>query len=427
MKKFIGLMILILIIVVIILMSVMLFYKKNNVTESTEQEGKSAEIVVKNGDVIKYPENRSDCFTVVRLVNEYMDCLANGESQELINITSSEYIKEDNISVNNIITKVKDDFIQYSKNYEIILSDIYVAEAEVNFQTYFINLLYYNKDNNQRYATKLMVQLDNANGAYQIMPYKYMQKKGYDKLTLNDKFEAKSLEIENKKDNVYELVAISKDSMAERYFNLYSTYLECDKEASYYLLDKEYREKRFGTVQEYVKYVTENELENAIISKYQVINYDNYTQYVCVDSNGRYYIFNENSVMNFNLILDTYTIDIPAFTEKYNSADENQKVALNIDKFMTAINAKDYKYAYNCLAGSFKSNYFKTQLEFENYARANFYENNIVTYNNFETQGDLYIYSVTISDTETGNKKQKTFIMQLGQGTEFVMSFEVEG
>ena len=128
--------------------------------------------------------------------------------------------------------------------------------------------------------------------------------------------------------------------------------------------------------------------------------------------------------MNFSIILDTYTIDLPEFTEKYNSANENQKVALNIDKFMTAINAKDYKYAYNCLAGSFKNNYFKTEAEFENYAKANFYESNTVAYNTFETQGDLYTYSVTITDTKTANKKQKTFIMQLGEGTEFVMSFD---
>lgn len=425
MKRFVGFMILILLIIVIIIVSMILSYKKKEVAGNAEVEGKSSEINVAQGDVIKYPENRADCFTAIRLVEEYMNYIASEDAQKLINITASEYINEDNVLVNNIVAKVKDDFMQYSNNYEIILNDIYISEANPTFQTYFINLLYYNKDNNQRYATKIMVQLDNANSTYQIMPYKYMQKKGYDKLALNDMFEAKSLEIANKNDNVYKMVPISKDSMAERYFNLYSTYLECDKEQSYNLLDKEYREKRFGTVQEYIKYVTENELENAIISKYQIISYDNYTQYVCVDSNGRYYIFNENSVMNFSLILDTYTIDIPAFTEKYNSSNENQKVALNIDKFMTAINAKDYKYAYNCLADSYKNNYFKTEAEFENYARANFYDNNTVTYDNFETQGDLYICKVTISDTKTENKKQKTFIMQLGQGTKFVMSFDV--
>ena len=424
MKKTIGIIIIILSIVVVIIFSFMLLYKKKSVTENIGTEGKSAEITVTNGDVIKYPENRTDCFTAIRLINEYMNYLAGGNSQKLINIIASEYVESSNITVNDIVRKAKDDFIQYSQNYEIIINNIYMAEASTTFQTYFVDLLYYNKDSNQKYITKLMLQLDISNLTYQVMPYKYMKEKGYDKLSLKDKFEAKSVEIAKKADNVYKLVPISKNSMAERYFNLYTTYLRCDKEASYYLLDKEYREKRFGNVEEYIKYVTENKLENAVMSKYQVKDYDDYTQYICMDNTGKYYIFNEKSVMNFSMILDTYTIELPEFTEKYNSANENQKVALNIDKFMTAINAKDYKYAYNCLAGSFKNNYFKTEAEFENYAKANFYESNTVAYNTFETQGDLYTYSVTITDTKTANKKQKTFIMQLGEGTEFVMSFD---
>lgn len=422
MKKAIGIMILILLIIVIILLFVMISYKKKDINENSE-EGKSAEISATNGGVIKYPENRTDCFTAISLINEYMHYLVRENSQELINVISSEYIKESSITSDDIIKKVKDDFIQYSRNYDLIVNKIYMSETN-SIQIYFLDLIYYNKDNNQKYTTKLAIELDIANATYQIIPYKYMQKKEYDKLKIGDKFELKMSKIENRQNNIYSLSPISKNSMAERYFDLYSTYLECDKEASYYLLDKEYREKRFGNLQEYVKYVTENKLENSVISKYQVKDYDGYTQYICMDNTGKYYIFNEKSVMNFSIILDTYTIDLPEFTEKYNSANENQKVALNIDKFMTAINAKDYKYAYNCLAGSFKNNYFKTQAEFENYAKANFYENNAVTYNNFEKQGDLCIYSVTIADTKTKNKKQKTFIMQLGEGTQFVMSFD---
>ena len=127
--------------------------------------------------------------------------------------------------------------------------------------------------------------------------------------------------------------------------------------------------------------------------------------------------------MEYTLILDTYTIDLPEFLEKYNNSTDQQKVALNIDKFMQAINAKDYKYAYNCLADSFKNNYFKTQEEFENYAKENFYSSNNVEYNEFDTQGDVYTYSVILTDKETSEQKNKTFIVKLEEGTEFVLSF----
>lgn len=228
--------------------------------------------------------------------------------------------------------------------------------------------------------------------------------------------------------NEFSFVNVNTEDLILIYFNKYKNNMANNIQEAYDSLDEEYRKKRFGNINEYRKYVNDNysKLMLATLSNYKIdTTKSEYTQYICTDNLGNYYIFRETAIMQYKLILDTYTLDLPEFTEKYNSANENQKVALNIDKFMSAISSKDYKYAYNCLAGSFKNNYFKTQLEFENYAKANFYENNTVTYNNFEKQGDLCIYSVTITDTKTNNKKQKTFIMQLGEGTEFVMSFDV--
>lgn len=425
MKKTIGFMIIVLSIIVVILLLIMMFYKRQEANPGNSEEGKSEEIVVSNGNIIKYPENTSDCFAAIRLVEEYMNYVVGENKEKLINIVSEKYIDDNSISVNNIMERVKDASIQYSENYEIILNNIYVAEASPTFQTYFIDLSYYNTDNKQKYVTKLMLELDFANSTYQVIPYQYMKEKGYDNLTIGNAFNSEITQIKNRKDNTYNLVPISKDSMAERYFYIYSTYLMYDKEASYYLLNKEYREKRFGSATEYIKYVNESNIENAIIRSYKIIDYDDYTAYICMDNNGNYYIFNEKSVMNFDLILDTYTIDVPEFVEKYETSNTQQKVALNIDKFIKAINAKDYKYAYNCLADSFKNNYFKTQAEFEAYVKNNFYEINEVSYNNFETQGNLYIYSVTIKDSKGDSIKQKTFIVELRDGTDFVLSFEV--
>ncbi len=166
-----------------------------------------------------------------------------------------------------------------------------------------------------------------------------------------------------------------------------------------------------------------NLIKSNLVSYMTTTTYEGKTEYICLDQYGNYYIFTENAIMDYTVILDTYTIDLPEFTEKYDNGTEQQKVALNIDKFMQSINAKDYKYAYGCLADSFKNNYFKTQEEFENYARENFYESNTVGYNEFNTQGDVYTYSVILTDKNTGEQKTKTFIMRLGEGTNFEMSF----
>lgn len=238
----------------------------------------------------------------------------------------------------------------------------------------------------------------------------------YEEISIKDRYEC----------NEIQYISMSIDDLILIYFDDYKTYMLENPEQAYNLLDKEYREKRFGNIDGYKTYIANNKemISNNSLESYKISVDDEKSQYICLDQYGNYYIFTENAIMDYTVILDTYTIDIPQFTEKYNSATDQQKVALNIDKFIQAINSKDYKYAYNCLADSFKNNYFKTQEDFENYAKENFYSNSTVGYKEFDTQGEYYTYSVILTDKETGAQKNKTFIMQLGEGTDFVLSFD---
>lgn len=227
--------------------------------------------------------------------------------------------------------------------------------------------------------------------------------------------------------NEFEILNVSTGDLLSTYFNKYKDDIFADLEKAYNTLDEEYRLKKFGSIDNYKTYLQERYQEIALskIVSYKIGDKnDEYTQYVCIDNNGNYYIFKETAIMQYTVMLDAYTIDLPKFLEKYNNGTAQQKVALNIEKFVQAINDKSYNYAYNCLADSFKNNYFRTQEEFETYVKSNFYESNTITYNSFETQGELYTYSVTITNKETNEQKTKTFIMQLGEGTEFVLSFD---
>ena len=69
----------------------------------------------------------------------------------------------------------------------------------------------------------------------------------------------------------------------------------------------------------------------------------NGNRYVCKDGKDNFYIFNVNKVLDYTVVLDTYTVDLPEFTEKYNKVNAQEKVALNINKVITALNNKDYK------------------------------------------------------------------------------------
>ena len=50
-----------------------------------------------------------------------------------------------------------------------------------------------------------------------------------------------------------------------------------------------------------------------------------------------------------------------------------------------------------------------------------------VTYGKYQTSGNLNVYEVNIKEknNENSNTITKNFIMQLGEGTDFVMSFNV--
>ena len=110
------------------------------------------------------------------------------------------------------------------------------------------------------------------------------------------------------------------------------------------------------------------------------------------------------------------------FLEKYNSANDKVKVGLNIQKIFDAINNEDYEYVYNKLDTTFKQTNFKAVQDFANYSIQNF-KGKQLTYGDCQQQGSLYIFDITVSDGV--NKSNKRVIMQLKDGTDFVMSFNV--
>ena len=131
--------------------------------------------------------------------------------------------------------------------------------------------------------------------------------------------------------------------------------------------------------------------------------------------------------MNYKVLLDIYTLDLPEFIERYNRANNGERAGLNLQRAFDAINNKDYEYVYNKLDDTFKENNFSTLNEFEEYITENFYYSNNVTYSNYKSSGGLHMYDATIVDAENEKSSPitKTFIIKLLDGTDFTMSFNV--
>ncbi|MEE1530753.1 MAG: hypothetical protein UGE22_01875 [Clostridia bacterium] len=426
MKKIIAVIISIIIIITIVLI-ILITSNNNNVNNNEEGtiEGKSDIITITNGMVVEYPDNRTNSFTAKRLAEEYINYIVGERKEKLINIISNKYVQKENITIDNVLEKVKDANVQYSQNYKVIVNNMYVIKESINLESYLVDLTYCNLDANKNYEIKLIVQIDIENLTFCIMPYKYIQKLGYDKLKLGDTCTIEHEKIEKNQYNIYKMTPISKNSTAERYFNIFLENLKYDMQKSYELLDTQYKQNKFKNINEYIQYVQNNKLQENAIKSYNVYTYDDYNQYVCIDNQNRYYIFNEKGIMNFTVILDTYTIDLPEFTEKYTKASDEEKVLLNIQKCFTAINDKDYRYVYNKLDNTFKANNFKTLADFEKYINANFFEKNKISASNARKQSEVYLYDIKISNIDGTSSITKTFVMQLKENTDFVMSFGV--
>ena len=146
-----------------------------------------------------------------------------------------------------------------------------------------------------------------------------------------------------------------------------------------------------------------------------------------MDKNGKYYIIKEYSAMNYKIALDTYTTNEEEITEKYNNSTNKEKVGMNINKIFSAINTKDYKYVYEKLDESFKNNNLKTQEELEKYLESNLYNQNTVEFEEFEDREGTYIYIIKVKNVEDESQiKDMTVVMQLKEGTDFVMSFSIQ-
>ena len=195
------------------------------------------------------------------------------------------------------------------------------------------------------------------------------------------------------------------------------------------LLNEEYKEKRFETYEKYQTFLNENKQRflEMTLAKYQMNEYDKYTEYVFLDKKDNYYIFEQKTASDFNVILDTYTINLPGFTEKYNKGNEQVKVGMNIEKVISALNNKDYNYIYEKLDETFKNNNFNTIEKFENYIDNNFFNTNKVEYEKFSKEGTAYIYELKVkeSDDDNANSKNFTIIMKLLENNNFVMSFSI--
>lgn len=220
---------------------------------------------------------------------------------------------------------------------------------------------------------------------------------------------------------------ISPQMVAQRYFSHFKTMLaNCPQIVYDKYFTEEYKQKRFGSLENFLNYVQLNKEEiSQLIAKEYTLGSENQKQkYIVQDQYGNTYEFLENYTMEYTAKLDTYTIPSEELTKKYNEAEEQQKVSYNTDKIISMINSRDFYQLYNVLDETFKTTNFPTLQSFEEYLK-NYY-NDYYTFEitNAITQKDLYVVDVQLSSMKI-NERTNTIriIMKLGDNSDFTISF----
>ena len=385
-------------------------------------------------------------FTIEKNLKNYFLYENEKNIKAIYDILEKNYLTENQITQENLVNYI--DKIE-AKKYEFKLQNLYANENTIYPIYYAYGILVQDENEEEKYFT---IYVDHHTMSWALKP---INKNEYDK-NINGPKTTEEKQVERLEYNKYSKTSLNNEQIARIYFNDYIYYAIHNIQKSYSMLNEEYKTKKYSTLEKYNNYLqskkeelitmdqqniksqsdfnTEEEYNNYInnlkgLKSYSIEEKEDYKQCICIDDYGNSYIFKITSPMQYDVMLDTYTIDLPEFIEEYNKSSDEDKIFLNIKKFFRAINSKDYEYAYSKLDENYKNNYFKTLNDFENYVKKNFYEQNKLSATSPESRGGFYTFKVTISDAESSEVSlgvTKSFVMKLEEGTNFVMSFSVE-
>ncbi len=431
--------IVIMVILIIITIIGIVIYKNNMdeymVKEDVEEFDSGFQYEANNNGFKEIDDNNI-FFSVADTINTYLEILQFDidskeyvghyeiENEEdlknlVLDLLDKNYINENNINSNNFYNYIS--LMDYA--YKVIPKGLRVRYDSDNITTYIINIYIEDLRMNQLDERYYIVRTDSNNSTFSIEPVTNSV------ASIDDiEVEISNLNIEDKLYNRFSIKKISIEEMAKMYMSNFISLMVNYPETTYDdYLDTEYKEKRFGSLDDFKKYVNDNkeELSRIEAQKY-LLNYeDSGKKYVIMDQYDNTYEFYETSTMNYKARLDTYTIISDNFKSTYDSANEQYKVAMNIDKWIQMLNSRDYINAYYLLDETFRNNNWGSEEVFEAYIKEKLPLHYNMEYGTYSEENSTYIQEIRLSDvtSETEDIVSLNIIMQLKDNYEFVMSF----
>jgi len=125
--------------------------------------------------------------------------------------------------------------------------------------------------------------------------------------------ESIDVEVKHYEANEYIPVHMTEDQIVRKYLIDYKNLMINDVEEAYNTLNDEYRQLKYNDINEFISYV-ENiksvSLYSLDVDKYEKRNVNGYKYFDILATDGNRYIFKEISIMDYEVFLDNYTMEI---------------------------------------------------------------------------------------------------------------------
>lgn len=369
------------------------------------------------------------------IVNKYFSYLDNNNSEALISILNKDYVAKNNLNSSNVINILNND----KGNFKFFAIKSYSKEISFDHEyKYWVYGKAYTNDYSKVVEKQFIINADLYNLTFKITPIGNVTLSEYEK-SMNDAIYNNSEKVtiptgnvtsiegnSYNKFSVYEGTAGLKNTI-KNYADYYYFLEVTDRSSAYNLLNSEYRNKRFGSLDEYIK--------STIVWKDSDIEYvsdrlnDNKKQYVGIDKNGTYYIFIETSPMNYEIMLDSYTIPLNETVEKYKNTDDLKKACMCLEFVKEMINMNDYNALYSHMNSTFKQNNYNSVDDYKNYIKNKYYSINSFEYVSYKKSENNYIINVKVKNASSDKEDayfNVMYIVKLNNDlTDFEFSFSV--
>lgn len=449
-KKLLKRLIITILVIIVIIIAILFLVGGNKEIKLNEATHKQVDPIINEKNEYKKEESPTRFYTVEAALQKYLDLvhldyenqlkdeeIEEGKStkasiygvskqeekiDKILNLLDVNFIKENNITNKNLDKYISIDEDEID---DATITKMNVLEKE-QFKTYGIEVQYITKSEKTN-IEYFIVTLDEFNSTYMVEPLKDIENINEIELDANKNYD----KIENKENiNKYSYVRIDDAEMSAKYFRQYKEMMIKNTEKAYNMLAKEYRDKRFGNYDKFKQYIEKNkqEISRTYIKQYLVNKTENGKEYICKGGNENVYVFNATSVTDYTVQLDTYTIETKEFKETYDMASEQNKIAMNIDKWILMLNNRDYEAAYNVLDETFRNENFGSLESFEEYMREMYPKYYNVDIQDVKKESNAYVTELYILQKDDAVEKisiKNNIMMQLKDNREFVMSFYV--